>query len=82
MGEKTNQSLLLPGDALFLVGIGVREARDGARLAAEETVERGPDLVSLAIADSVALGAPSLEQVGSLLDVALVMPRVSIRLIR
>jgi hypothetical protein len=32
------QSILLPGDALLLVGVGVREALDLAGLAAEEAV--------------------------------------------
>lgn len=66
---QTHQSVLVPGDALILVGVGVRVALDGAGLAAEQAVERGADLVALARLEGVALRAAGLEEVGTLLGV-------------
>lgn len=63
------EGLLLPGNALVDVGGGVREALGLARLAAEETVEVGADLVGAAGLNGVALRATSLEEVGALGDV-------------
>jgi len=67
--EVGKQSVLLPGDALLLVGVGVGEALNGASLAAEETVQIGTDLVGTALLDGVALSAAGLEEVGTLLGV-------------
>lgn len=69
--EVLEQRLLLPGDALALVGVGVGVAVDGARLAAEQPVQRGADLVAAAGLDRVALRAARLEEVGTLLGVTL-----------
>lgn len=66
------QSILLPCDALLLVGVCVRVALDGAGVAAEEAVERGADLVAAVLLDGVALGAPGLEEAGTLLSVTCV----------
>ena len=66
---KTYESILLPCNALLLVGVCVGEALDGAGLAAEEAVERGADLVAAVFLEGVALGAPGLEEVGTLLGV-------------
>jgi len=60
------QSVLVPRDALLLVRVGVRIAVDGAGLAAEQTVQVGADLVALGRVQGVALRAPRLEQVRSL----------------
>jgi hypothetical protein len=68
--EVLEQGVLLPGDALGLVGVGVLVALDGAGLAAEEAVEGGADLVAAAGLDGVALRAARLEEVGTLLYVA------------
>ena len=57
------QSVLLPCDALLLVGVGVCETIDGTSLAAEEPVEVGPDLVALTLLQVVALCAPGLREV-------------------
>jgi hypothetical protein len=67
--NKTYQSILLPYNILSLVGIGVREARNGAGVTAEKAVEVGADLVALALTKSVALSASGLEKVGTLLCV-------------
>jgi hypothetical protein len=53
----------------LLVGVGVGEALDLTRLAAEDTVELRADLVALAGLQSVALSAAGLEKVGALLVV-------------
>ena len=45
--RRAYQSVLVPGDALLLVGVGVREALDRASLAAEEAVQIGANLVAL-----------------------------------
>ncbi len=66
---KTYQCVLVPCDALLLVGICVGVALDGAGLAAEEAVERGADLVAAVLLEGVALSAPGLEEVGTLLGV-------------
>jgi hypothetical protein len=77
----THKSILLPCDALCLVGVGVREALDLACLAPKETVEIGADLVASTFFKSMALGTTCLlisrsrrarsiaylEQVGTLL---------------
>lgn len=65
------ESVLVPGDALLLVGVGVGVAFNGTGLAAEEAVERGADLVDAASLDGVALRAARLEEVGTLLGVTL-----------
>ena len=65
----TYETVLVPRDALLLVGVGVGEALDLAGLAAEEAVQRRADLVALAVLQGVALGAPRLEEVGTLLGV-------------
>lgn len=65
----TYQSALVPGDTLLLVGVGVGEALDLTGLSAEETVQRGADLVALTLLQGVALGASGLEEVGTLLGV-------------
>lgn len=64
------ESVLLPCDALGLVGVCVCETIDGASLASEETVEVGADLVWLTLFQVVALLAPGLEEVGTFLRVA------------
>lgn len=68
--EVGEERVVLPGDALALVGVGVGVALDGARLAAEEAVQRRADLVAAAVLDGVALRAARLEQAGALLDVS------------
>jgi hypothetical protein len=67
--EVLEEGLVLPGDALLLVGVGVGVAVDGTGLAAEEAVESGTDLVAAVLLDGVALCAARLEQVGTLLSV-------------
>jgi hypothetical protein len=63
------QGLLVPGDTLVLVGIGEGVASSGTRLAAEETVQVGSDLVAAVGLDGVALSTTGLEEVGTLLNV-------------
>lgn len=65
----TYQSVLVPFDALLLVGVCVGVSLDGAGVAAEEAVEGGADLVAAVLLDGVALGAPGLEEGGTLLGV-------------
>jgi hypothetical protein len=67
--EVLEEGLLVPLNALLLVGVGVGVAGDGASVAAEKAVERGADLVALALTKGVALGATGLEEVGTLLGV-------------
>jgi hypothetical protein len=67
--EVLKESVLIPVDSALLVGVGVGEALDLARLAAEDTVELRADLVALAGLQGVALCAAGLEEVGSLLVV-------------
>jgi hypothetical protein len=62
----TYQSLLVPGDALLLVGIGVGETLDLAGLAAEDAVQVRADLVGTVLLEGMALGATGLEEVGAL----------------
>lgn len=64
------EGVVLPGDALGLVGVGVRVALDGAGLAAEEAVQRGADLVAAVLLDGVALRAARLEEGSTLLSVS------------
>ena len=54
----------------MLVGVGVGEAVDGARLATEQAVKCGADLVAAARLEGVALGTPCLEEVGPLLGIS------------
>lgn len=54
------QSVLVPGNAGTLVGIGVGVALDGTGLTAEQTVELGADLVATIGLDGVALSAAGL----------------------
>lgn len=68
--EVIEEGVLVPGDTLLLVGVGVRVAGDLAGLAAEETVELGTDLVALALLQGVALSAAGLEETGTLLSIA------------
>jgi hypothetical protein len=63
------QGALVPGDTLLLVGVGVGETLNLARLAAEQTVQSRADLVALTLLQGVALGATGLEEVGTLLGV-------------
>lgn len=67
--EVLEEGLLVPLDALLLVGVGVSVAINGTGLAAEETVESGADLVAAVLFDGVALGATRLEEVGTLLEI-------------
>jgi hypothetical protein len=67
--EVLEQSVLVPVHSALLVGVGVGEALDLTRLAAEDTVELRADLVALAGLQSVALSAAGLEKVGALLVV-------------
>lgn len=67
--EVLEESVLVPVDTLLLVGVGVGEALNLARLAAEDTVELRADLVALAGPQGVALCATGLEEVGTLLGV-------------
>ena len=64
------QSIVIPGNSLCLVGIGVGEAIYGSSLSSKETVQVGANLVCLALTKSVALCASSLEEVGTLLCVS------------
>lgn len=68
--EVLEESVLVPGDALLLVGVGVGVAVDLSGLAAEETVKHGADLVALTLLQGVALRAAGLEEVGTLLSIA------------
>lgn len=61
--DSTNQSVLLPCNALLLVRIGVGEALDLAGLATKQAVQVGADLVPAALFKSVALCAASLDRV-------------------
>ena len=56
------QSVVVPRNALLLVGVGVRETFDLTRLSAKETVEVGADLVALTLLQVVALSASCLEE--------------------
>lgn len=63
------KSIVVPGDSLLLVGIGVRVTLNGSGLATEKTVQVWADLVSLSLLKGVALSASGLEEVGTLLDI-------------
>lgn len=65
----TYQSVLLPLNALLLVGIGVCVALNGTGVTAEKTVQGRANLVAATSLDSVALSATGLEQTGTLLCV-------------
>lgn len=67
--EVLEESVLVPVDGALLVGVGVRETGDLARLAAEETVELRTNLVALALLEGVALCATGLEETSALLGV-------------
>lgn len=69
MPRQTYQSLVVPGDALLLVGVGVGVAVDGAGLAAKQAVQRRADLVAAVLLNGVALRAARLEEASTLLDV-------------
>lgn len=60
------KSALVPSDTLLLHGIGVGEAVLATTLATEDTLETGTDLVG--VVDDVALSAPGLKQLSSLLS--------------
>lgn len=68
--EVLEERVLVPGDALLLVGVGVRVALDLTGLTTEEPVEHGADLVALTLLQGVALRAAGLEEVGTLLSIA------------
>lgn len=63
------ESLVVPLDALLLVGVGVGVALDGTGLAAPKAVQSRADLVAAVGLDGVALSATGLEEVGTLLSV-------------
>lgn len=63
------QGLVVPDNALVLVGIGEGVAGGGTGLAAEEAVQVGADLVATVLLDGVALSTTGLEEVGTLLSV-------------
>ena len=65
----TYKSIVVPGDSLLLVGIGVGVTLNGTGLATEKTVQVWADLVSLTLLQGVALSASGLEEVGTLLDI-------------
>lgn len=67
--RNTYESIVVPGDSLLLVRIGVRVTLNGSGLATEKTVQVWADLVSLTLLKGVALSASSLEEVGTLLDI-------------
>jgi len=67
--EVLEESVLVPVDGALLVGVGVGEALDLTRLAAEDTVELRADLVALAGLQGMTLCATGLEEVGALLVV-------------
>jgi hypothetical protein len=58
----TYKSVLLPYNGLVLVGVGVAEALDLARLAPKKPVQVRAHLIRLAFLERVALRASSLEQ--------------------
>jgi hypothetical protein len=68
--EVVEQRLLVPGDALLLVGISVGKALNLTTLAAKETVQLRADLVALTLLQGVALSTSCLEKVGTLLGIA------------
>lgn len=64
--ETTHQRLLIPDNALLLVGIRVLEALDQARLASEQAVEVRANLVGATCLEGVALGTTGFEQIRTL----------------
>lgn len=66
----TYQSVLLPLDALLLVGIRVGITLHGAGVTAEQAMQSGSDLVAAASLDGVALGTTGLEQTSTLLSIS------------
>lgn len=68
--EVLEESVVVPLNALLLVGIGVGVALDGTGLAAPETVQSGTDLVAAVLLNGVALSTSGLEEVGTLLEIA------------
>jgi hypothetical protein len=67
--QETYESVLVPGDGLLLVGIGVCVAFNSTSLTSEKAVQVGTDLVSLTSSESVALSTSGLEEPGTLLCV-------------
>jgi len=67
--EVLEESVITPGDALALVGVGVSVSGDLAGLSAPKSVKVGSDLVALTLLEVVALSATGLEEVGALLGV-------------
>lgn len=67
--EVLKQGVFVPLHICLLVRVGVREALNGASVAAKEAMEVGPDLVALTFLQRVALRTPRLEEVGALLGV-------------
>ncbi|KAI6756299.1 hypothetical protein HG530_012035 [Fusarium avenaceum] len=68
--EVLEESVVVPLNALLLVGIGVGVAIDGTSLAAPKTVQGRADLVATVLLNGVALSTSGLEEVGTLLDIA------------
>jgi hypothetical protein len=68
--EVLEESVVVPLNALLLVGIGVGVALDGTSLAAPEAVQGRADLVAAVLLNGVALSTSGLEEVGTLLDIA------------
>jgi hypothetical protein len=68
--EVLEESVVVPLNALLLVGIGVGVAVDGTSLAAPETVQGRADLVAAVLLNGVALSTSGLEEVGTLLEIA------------
>lgn len=73
----THQSVLVPGHASLLVGIGVGVALGRTGLAAEQTVQVGADLVGTTSLDGVALSTAGLEKLGALRRVTWSEERIS-----
>jgi len=63
--EVLEQGVLVPSDALLLVGIGVGVTVDLTGLTAEEAVEHGANLVALTLLQGMALSASGLMDVRS-----------------
>ena len=63
MLSEAYQSVVIPGDALLLVRVGVREALNLTGLAAKQAVQVWADLVALALLQRVALSASGLDGV-------------------
>jgi len=64
------ESVVVPLNALCLVGIGVWVSLNWTSVSSEESVKCWTNLVSLTLTESVALGTSSLEEVGTLLWVS------------